>query len=187
MYNSFRRIRLQDNQGFTLLEVLFVVFLIGVIAAIAAPQWLSFLEARRLTAVRDKIYIGIRKAQTEAQAKGVSWQFSVRENSDTIEWATHPRNTVPQMASWMPIEDSHLVQLDAETTFDKTSEGIRYIVFDKDGNTELRYLGRATFSTKNTPTIKRCVIASTVIGALRKSQEQPVPDPDYRTKDRFCY
>ncbi|MEO1387329.1 MAG: prepilin-type N-terminal cleavage/methylation domain-containing protein [Cyanobacteria bacterium J06634_6] len=175
------------EKGFTLLEVLIVVSIIGLIAAIAAPTWFSFLEARRLSAVRDKLYVGMRDAQVKAQIQSAHWQFSVRESNGRIEWATHPESVDAQLAQWQKVEDSQSVQLDAETTFDKTSDDVRYIIFNDDGNTELRYLGRITLSAKNAPSIKRCVIASTIIGAFRKSKEQATPDPDYRRKDRFCY
>jgi len=54
---------LQSQRGFTLLEMLVVIFMVGVVMAVAAPKWLQFIEGNRLTVSRDKLYVGIRDAQ----------------------------------------------------------------------------------------------------------------------------
>lgn len=59
----------QSNDGFTLIEVLVIVIIIGVLSAIAAPGWLAFVNNRRIGTVRSQAADAIRLAQTEAKTK----------------------------------------------------------------------------------------------------------------------
>lgn len=174
---------LQDQRGFTLLEALVVIAMVGMVTAIAAPGWFGFLEKNRLTVASDKLYLVIREAQLEAQSKRTVWQFSLRERDDSIEWAVHPSAMPSSTVQWQTLE-SQSIRIDGETTFVSTS-GTYYVRFDERGNPHR--LGRVTLSGKRFPSNKRCVIISTVIGATRKAKEKPAPDPTYRTRDRFCY
>lgn len=166
--------------GFTLLEMLVVVALIGIVGMLAMPRWLVFLDGNRLDTANGMLYSGIREAQIQAQAQSMVWQFSVRERHDSIEWATHPASVSPVDAHWKESLESHSIYIDGETTF-ANAGGVYYVRFDEDGNVQYR-LGRITLSLKNNPTLKRCVIVSTVIGASRRSKEQATP-----RDGKMCY
>ncbi len=170
----------QKQSGFTLLELLVVIFGVGIVAAVAAPSWSGFLEGSRLTTARDKLYLGIRDAQMKSQHQGIAWQFSLRERDDLVEWAIHPKSTSPHLVQqWEPLE-SKSIKVDEETTFARSS-GVYYVRFDEKGNVQYR-LGRVTLSSEQTSSIKRCVIVSTLIGAMRESKEQLTP-----RDGKFCY
>lgn len=55
------------NSGFTLIELLVAIAVAGILAAIAAPSWLSFVQQRRLSAATDRVYQAVRAAQSEAR------------------------------------------------------------------------------------------------------------------------
>lgn len=167
------------ESGFTLLEALIVVAIVGILGAILAPGWLHLTEGTRLTTGRDEIYVGLRDTQVQAQAQKTAWQFSLRERNGRIEWTNHPRSVSPLDSDW-EVLDSVSIQVDDETTF-ASSGGIYYVRFDEYGNVQYR-LGRMTLSSKNAPDVKRCVIVSTLIGAMRKSKEQPTP-----RDGKLCY
>lgn len=167
------------QSGFTLLEMLVVLVGIGIVSAIAAPNWFGFLEANRLTVSRDKLYLSIRDAQIKAQRQRTPWQFSLRERGDVIEWAIHPKSISPSVAQWESLE-AKSIRIDDETTF-ANSGGIYYVRFDEKGNVQYR-LGRITLSGQHSSSSKRCVIVSTLIGAMRKAQQQPTPNDG-----KFCY
>lgn len=170
---------LKNQRGFTLLEMLVILVGLGVVAGISAPSWLGFWEGNRLTVERDKLYLGLQEAQTKAQRRNTAWQFSLRERDGWVEWATHPKSVSPLLAQWELLE-SRSMQIDVETTF-ATSGNVYFVRFDEDGNVQYR-LGRVTLSSERTPDIKRCVIVSTIIGAMRKSKEQPTPQDG-----KLCY
>ena len=59
----------ERNDGFTLLELLIIVAIVGVLAAVAAPSWQAFLDRQRMNSARGEILSILRDAQDEAQAK----------------------------------------------------------------------------------------------------------------------
>lgn len=170
--------------GFTLLELLTVIVSVGILAAIASPVWFGFLARQQTTSVQGQLRQKIQEAQSKSQQRNILWQFSVRENGDVVEIATHPATVDPANAIWEPIDNA--VVLDSETTLLR-KDGVYYVRFDHNGNVRGSRLGRVTVSSKQFPDVKRCVIVSTLIGATRKAKEQPNPDPSYRTRDRYCY
>jgi prepilin-type N-terminal cleavage/methylation domain-containing protein len=59
--------RNHSSLGFTLLEVLVVVILIGIIFAIAAPGWDAFLSRQRVNTGREQVFQAIRQTQSKAR------------------------------------------------------------------------------------------------------------------------
>lgn len=173
----------KNERGFTLVELLIIVVIVAIIAAIAVPTWLRFLARHQVTTVGDQLHLAVQQAQVKSMQTSSSWQLSVRERSEAIETIVHSSNALPSATGWSALDSS--VQLDEETTF-ATSGDLHLVRFDEKGNVSYR-LGRVTVSSKRFPDIKYCVIVSTLIGATRTASAQTVPDPNYRTRDRFCY
>lgn len=169
---KIRRTRTNLQQGFTVIELLTVVVIVGILASVFVPIWLRFLTEHRVTAGKDVLRQNIQQAQLKSQQEGLSWQFSVRENANTVETAIHPTTTSPSLANWQSLND--FVQLDGETNL-AISSGVSYVRFDEKGNVQYR-LGRVTLSGKQYSDIKRCVIVSTLIGNTRSAREQSVPE-----------
>lgn len=84
----------QDQTGFTLVELLVVVIMVGVIAVIAAPNWLGFVNQRRVNAANDAVLRAIQDAQSQAKTKKVSYSVSFRTQADKApEIAVYPTQT----------------------------------------------------------------------------------------------
>jgi prepilin-type N-terminal cleavage/methylation domain-containing protein len=75
--------RKSNDAGFTLLEMLTVVLIIGTLSAIVAPSWLGFVNRQRLSKTSDALASAIKQAQTEAKKQKISYSVSFRVNSST--------------------------------------------------------------------------------------------------------
>ncbi len=182
------------DTGFTLMEVLAVVLVVGILSAIAAPSWINFINFIKLEAAQDRVYAAMQKAKANATRDKVTWQASFRETTikgeSIVQWAVHPASIDPTNAIWNNFERE--IRLDPETTFPETN-GIHRALFNyygcpvynainECGKTSLRALGRLTLSLKAKSNLKRCVFVSTLIGAIRKAQENPKPQDG-----KYCY
>ncbi|MEO1067724.1 MAG: prepilin-type N-terminal cleavage/methylation domain-containing protein [Cyanobacteria bacterium J06638_6] len=170
-----------SSAGFTLIEGLIVVVLIGLLAAIAAPSFLSFWQQRKINATQDRVYLALRATQAEAMQLRQERRFSLRERDGHIEWASHPETTLAsQVIAWQPLIDG-VVLADIDNTL-LASGGIYYVRFDMYGNVRAR-LGTVTVAMAGGKTTHRCVVVSTMIGALRKGKGHTTAN----SGNRFCY
>jgi prepilin-type N-terminal cleavage/methylation domain-containing protein len=181
----------KSSQGFTLLELVIISAIVGVLAAIAIPNWLGFFNRQQLNAANNKVYQAMRQAQSRAIQERETWQASFREQNNVVQWAVHRASLAPDQIAWNSFPNT--IKLDSESNLPK-AQGISRVRFNYKGcpvynsndtctNTTIRTKGRLTLSSLNGGDAKRCVIVSTLLGALRTSQEQATPDEN----NRFCY
>lgn len=166
-----------SNRGFTLLEMLVVVVLISILATLGISNWLAFVETRRLNTAQNQVHYAMRQAQRQATKDKLTWQASFREQNNVVQWAVHPATVHPSNANWNNLDSN--VRLDEETTLSE-SNGIRKVQFDYRGNG--KNLGRITLSSKSGGKAKRCVIISTILGAMRTAKEHTTTD-----NGKYCY
>jgi prepilin-type N-terminal cleavage/methylation domain-containing protein len=168
-----------SSGGFTMLEMLVVVFMSGILSAIVAPSWSAFMNTRQLNIAQDQVYQAMRQAQSQARKEKLSWHASFREQNNILQLAIHPATINPSDANWHNLEAS--VQLDAESTL-QLSNDVRRVPFDYMGNVKPPF-GRITLSSKSGGKVKRCVFVSTILGAMRTAKEKANPD----SNGKYCY
>lgn len=179
LVNSKNILNKDSSSGFTLSETLVVVLLIGTLATLAIPSWLVFVQTRHLNTAQNEVYYAMRQAQSQASKEKLAWKASFREQNGIIQWAVHPASVNPSNANWNNL--NYNVRLDAETTLQE-SNGIKQIQFDYRGSVSKPPLGRITLSSKSGGKAKRCVIVSTILGAMRTAKEHPTTN-----NGKYCY
>lgn len=176
-----RPVQARREEGFTLLETLTVLVMVGILAAIAAPSWQVFWINQQLTTARDELRQGIQQAQAASVQQKVSWRFSLREQNNRIQWTVHPSALDwQQVSAWQTLNEN-ITLASADTTL-ASSGGVRYVRFDYRGDVAYR-LSTVTLASKTGLGRNRCVIVSTLIGAMRNGEGRTYPNGN----DRLCY
>ncbi|MCY7394443.1 MAG: prepilin-type N-terminal cleavage/methylation domain-containing protein [Leptolyngbyaceae cyanobacterium CAN_BIN12] len=86
MKASMRHTRRKPSPGFTLIEILVVLIIIGVLFAISAPSWTALMNRQRVGTVREQAVQVIREAQNKARLTRVPQAivFDNNNNDGTI-------------------------------------------------------------------------------------------------------
>ncbi|WP_293093788.1 prepilin-type N-terminal cleavage/methylation domain-containing protein [Moorena sp. SIO3I6] len=78
LYYQTIKAKSKQDAGFTLLELIVVILLVGILSSIAAPSWLAFVNRQRVNKVNERVLSAIQEAQREAKKKKLSYSVSFR-------------------------------------------------------------------------------------------------------------
>ena len=158
----------RSNSGFTFIETITALLMIGILSAIAAPSWFALIKTQHLNIAQDQVYRAMREAQSQAKKEKLTYHASFRTQNNILQWAVHPATIDPSNAKWNDLDAS--VQLDVVESTLQLSNGVRRVRFDHIGGVTPP-LGKITLSSKPGGTAKRCVIVSTILGAMRTAKD----------------
>lgn len=191
-----RRSPSQREGGYTLLELLVVVMLVGILAAIAGPGWLSFVNQRRVNAANDFVLRSLQDAQSQAKNKKLSYSVSLIAPSGGVPAiAVHPASSPPSNTAtdkrwksfgqelgikpkqiWLGTNASNV----AASLQPVSTNVVTAITFDYLGNVQSGNNGlviavaaaQANNPTTPLPQTNRCVTVTTLLGAMQTGKSQ---------------
>lgn len=194
----------KSNAGFTLIELIAVILIIGVLSAIAAPGWLAFVNRQRVSKVNDAVFVALQEAQREAKRTKRGYSVSFKTDSDQLKVAVYPEGTTT--LPWKPLnegleikEGQVILCSNLDTTANTSGSATCYLSSDDNKRTiEFDYQGNLAKVAGNTPdtnigvtvaipqstggtqpiqSTARCVIVKTIIGSMVTEQDSTCPQP----------
>ncbi|MEG4230192.1 prepilin-type N-terminal cleavage/methylation domain-containing protein [Microcoleus sp. N9_B2] len=167
--------------GFTLLEVLATVLVLGILSSIAAPSWLAFINRQRVRTVNDRVFQSLRLAQSEAKRTKSTVTVTFNPTDPPTVTFTPPLATggsTQTLNAGGEIKPGTIALLtNATGSVVDADLPLNSIIFDYQGNvkklpsTNPAIPGRfvVSVSTVNGGA-KQCAIVETIIGGMRTAE-----------------
>lgn len=195
-----KKLSQKPNAGFTLLELLVVVLIIGVLSTITAPSWLAFLNRQRISKFNDAIFSAVQEAQQQAKRTKSNYSVRFRVLNSIPQFAIHPADSSPTASTWKRLGENLEVKPDQVwlgTNIDGTNRvgslqiltTGRIITFDSRGNLPpdaqlgtnnvglnvVVALPQQSNPSQPIPSTKRCVAVKTLLGSIQTQQAAQCP------------
>jgi prepilin-type N-terminal cleavage/methylation domain-containing protein len=121
----------QSERGFTLVEVMVVIIIMGILAAIAMSLWWNVVESRRVDSAANQVASELRGAHTSSINRLEDWQVDLRPPGDPVNNYRIGPCEDPCVAPLPPPSNS----LGERTMFPPGMSGVR-VVFHPNGEAE---------------------------------------------------
>lgn len=143
----------KSSSGFTLIEMLVTLAVVGVIAAIASPNFLGLLNRNRVNEATQQVEGALKEAQRQAMRRGQQCTININTTSKTISGANC-------LLSNRVLND--LIQLNTNRTT---------ITFSGKGNITIDATTNPTpvlvVSIPNGTTLQKCVVLDGFLASMR--------------------
>lgn len=162
-----------STNGFTLIELLVVVVMTGVLASIAAPGWLAFINRQRVNAVRDEMLQIIQAAQSDAQRTNRRYVIGINSTAGSAALTVGPAGGAGIRYDLGSGPSRQKIKLNTTTaSVTLTHAGA---IDEATGASPLVI----KVSTVDSSTPPRCVVVTTLLGSLVTGEGNNCDNPNY--------
>lgn len=128
-----------NGRGYTLAELMVVVFLIGILSLLALPSWLSFWQRQQIRTATSQLGLALRVAKSEASQRLVRQAVTVCSSSasEPLSWI---RYSVHSYAKG-PIRFTKIEGVSLVESTVRRSPARYHLHADTDGDCYTTYLG----------------------------------------------
>ncbi len=155
--NQCLNLRHQKNQGFTLIELAVIVIIVGVLAAISVPSFLSWLQSRRMSDALSTLEGAFKEGQRQA----------IRQNRNctlTIGTGTNPTITATP-STCLPTGTRSFQNVNLRTNMATSGVSGNTVRFGFQGRTSSA--GTVVLASTESPSTQRCLVLSIGLGIMR--------------------
>lgn len=167
----------KDNKGFTLVEMLAALVIVGIIAALAAPNLLGMLNQARVKDGLGQVEGAIREAQKLARRNGQSCRilFTTNANGNSVvqiapdDGATSfsgcllSNRVLPDLVSFSRLNGGTLETIDSSKEIE--------LSFSSKGNPDNQYI--IVVSHEQSPDTQKCIQIQGLLGAILTGNYNP--------------
>jgi prepilin-type N-terminal cleavage/methylation domain-containing protein len=168
---SLRQIRDRQNLGFTLIEILVVIMMVGILTAIAAPSWLSFVTNNRLSSSQSRVFSTLRDAQSTAKRGSTTARFVIGNDSNNkayVRSGTSQYQYLEQGVRVLSVTRG-ATTVPLPLTIEFSAQGLPTKVNNATLLTSTDYPVKITVGVNNSAGLNRCTSIVTILGSMKSA------------------
>ncbi len=180
-------LRNRANQGFSLIETIVVVVIIGLIATMGGVSWLALLNEQRMRSGVNEMISAMRLAQAGARRENLRWSVAFRSQDGRVQWSVNRATTPIAQWQWQNLleNDANKFEIVPAATTLPVSGGVYRLTYEFNGRVAITNTPPLQITVRpagdSQVANQRCVQVVTLLGTLRSRRGeaciQAISDP----------